>query len=65
MGKFVTVEIPFVHEMKFAYGVAQQVAPNIRRIVAQNPSPFTYFGTGTYIVGSGKVAVIDPGPADF
>ena len=54
-----------MHEMKFAYGVAQQVAPNIRRIVAQNPSPFTYFGTGTYIVGSGKVAVIDPGPADF
>ena len=50
--------------MNFAYGEAQQVSPNIRRIVAQNPSPFTYFGTGTYIVGSGKVAVIDPGPAD-
>ena len=55
--------IPFVQEMQFAYGVAQQVAPRIRRIVANNPSPFTYFGTGTYIVGTGRVAVIDPGPA--
>ena len=34
----------------------------IRRVVAQNPSKFTYLGTGTYIVGHGDVAVIDPGP---
>ncbi|HEY2890899.1 MAG TPA: MBL fold metallo-hydrolase, partial [Dongiaceae bacterium] len=34
----------------------------IRRIVAENPGPFTFMGTGTYVVGRGKVAVIDPGP---
>ncbi|MBM10049.1 MAG: MBL fold metallo-hydrolase, partial [Magnetovibrio sp.] len=34
----------------------------IRRVVAQNPSPFTFYGTGTYIIGHGEVAVIDPGP---
>jgi glyoxylase-like metal-dependent hydrolase (beta-lactamase superfamily II) len=34
----------------------------IRRIVARNPSPFTFRGTGTYVVGIGEVAVIDPGP---
>ena len=58
------VNIPFVQEMQFAYGEVQQVSPSIRRLVARNPSPFTYFGTGTYIIGSGSVAVIDPGPAD-
>ena len=54
--------IPFVREMDFAYGRADQVSPLIRRLVAENPGPFTYLGTGTYIVGSGEVAVIDPGP---
>lgn len=58
------VPIPFVRSMQFHYGEAQQVSPLIRRVVAKNPSPFTYFGTGTYIVGFGEVAVIDPGPAD-
>ena len=38
------------------------MTPLIRRVVARNPSPFTFKGTGTYIVGHGKVAVIDPGP---
>ena len=38
------------------------MAPGIRRIVARNPSPFTFHGTGTYVVGDGEVAVIDPGP---
>ena len=38
------------------------MAPGIRRIVARNPSPFTFRGTGTYVVGDGEVAVIDPGP---
>ena len=48
--------------MDFEYGVVDQVSPLIRRIVAENPGPFTYLGTGTYIVGAGEVAVIDPGP---
>jgi glyoxylase-like metal-dependent hydrolase (beta-lactamase superfamily II) len=40
----------------------EQVHPGVRRLLAPNPSPFTYTGTQTYIVGSGAVAVIDPGP---
>jgi glyoxylase-like metal-dependent hydrolase (beta-lactamase superfamily II) len=40
----------------------ETVSPLVRRIVARNPGPFTAQGTGTYIVGHGKVAVIDPGP---
>jgi len=44
------------------YGAVEQVAPGIRRVIAENPSKFTYRGTGTYIVGRGEVAVIDPGP---
>lgn len=54
--------IPFVTEMEFEYGVPQQVSPLIRRVVAHNPGPFTYRGTGVYIIGKGEVAVIDPGP---
>ena len=44
------------------YGRAEEVAPGVRRLLAGNPSPFTYFGTQTYLVGAGEVAVIDPGP---
>ena len=55
-------KIPFVREMTFEYGAPQQVSPRIRRIVAHNPGPFTYLGTGVYVIGHGKVAVIDPGP---
>ena len=55
-------KIPFVREMEFEYGAPQQVSPLIRRVVANNPGPFTYKGTGVYIVGHGDVAVIDPGP---
>lgn len=54
--------IPYVREIKFEYGACDQVSPLIRRVVANNPGPFTYMGTGTYIVGKGQVAVIDPGP---
>ena len=45
-----------------SYGRAAQVAPGVRRLLAANPSPFTFTGTQTYIVGAGEVAVIDPGP---
>jgi glyoxylase-like metal-dependent hydrolase (beta-lactamase superfamily II) len=44
------------------YGTVEQVSPLIRRVIAENPSKFTYKGTGTYIVGHGDVVVIDPGP---
>ncbi len=56
--------IPFVRDIKFEYGKVDQVSPLIRRVIANNPGPFTFTGTGTYIVGRGQVAVIDPGPDD-
>ena len=48
----------------FVYGASEPVAPLVWRVIAENPSKFTYHGTGTYIVGrpGGDVAVIDPGP---
>lgn len=55
-------KIPFVTEFEFDYERCQQVAPGIRRIVARNPGPFTFTGTGVYIIGTGEVALIDPGP---
>jgi glyoxylase-like metal-dependent hydrolase (beta-lactamase superfamily II) len=56
------MNIPFVRELEFEYGVADRLSPLVRRVVAKNPSPFTYYGTGTYVIGNGEVAVIDPGP---
>jgi glyoxylase-like metal-dependent hydrolase (beta-lactamase superfamily II) len=55
-------QIPYVRWTGVDYGRAEQVSPLIRRVTANNPGPFTYTGTGTYIVGRGEVAVIDPGP---
>lgn len=52
----------FVTQLDPRYGEAVQVAPGIRRVVADNPSKFTYLGTGTYIVGHDELAVIDAGP---
>ncbi|GAM05624.1 hypothetical protein MBENS4_2622 [Novosphingobium sp. MBES04] len=47
------------------YALAETIAPKVRRVLARNPSPFTYTGTQTYLVGDGaEVAVIDPGPAE-
>ncbi|MEM7170472.1 MAG: MBL fold metallo-hydrolase [Pseudomonadota bacterium] len=54
--------ISFVRKMEFSYGLPQVLSPLIRRVMAQNPGPFTFHGTGTYIVGRGTVAIIDPGP---
>lgn len=56
--------IPFVRQFEFDYGQAAQISPLIRRVVAENPGPFTFTGTGAHIVGRGEVAVIDPGPDD-
>ena len=54
--------IPFVRDLTFKYGEVARVSPRIRRVIAENPGPFTFLGTGVYIVGKGEVAVIDPGP---
>lgn len=56
------VSIPYVRELDIDYGRCDQVSPLIRRVTANNPGGFTFKGTGTYIVGKGTVAVIDPGP---
>jgi glyoxylase-like metal-dependent hydrolase (beta-lactamase superfamily II) len=45
-------------------GRAVELEPLVRRVLCGNPSPFTYTGTQTYIVGRGEVAIIDPGPDD-
>lgn len=58
------VSIPFVIEPEVDYGAVVEMAPGLRRVVANNPGKFTYRGTGTYIVGRGRVAIVDPGPDD-
>ena len=58
------VEIPYRRQLEFEYGKAEVLSPGIRRVIANNPGPFTFHGTGTYILGTGQVAVIDPGPDD-
>jgi glyoxylase-like metal-dependent hydrolase (beta-lactamase superfamily II) len=44
------------------YAMVEQLEPGIARLLARNPSPFTYFGTQTYLVGEDELVVIDPGP---
>ena len=56
--------IPFNEKPDFTPGTPDRLSPLVRRVIARNPGPFTYTGTGTYIVGNGEVAIIDPGPAD-
>ena len=60
--------LEFRTKMKFEYGVAREIAPElapgVQRIVANNPSPFTFKGTNTYLVGTRELALIDPGPDD-
>lgn len=54
--------IPFKRDFEFEYGRCDRLSDRVRRIVAPNPGPFTYTGTGVYIIGNGQVAVLDPGP---
>lgn len=46
------------------YGAVDQITPLVRRVTCENPSKFTFTGTGTYIVGDEQVAIIDPGPPE-
>jgi glyoxylase-like metal-dependent hydrolase (beta-lactamase superfamily II) len=57
-------DIPFNRNFQLPPGVADEVRPGVRRVLCNNPSPFTFTGTVSYIVGKGKVAIIDPGPDD-
>jgi len=54
--------IPFERTLDFDYGQIEAVSPLIRRVIAPNGGPFTFHGTGTYVIGHGNVAVVDPGP---
>ena len=54
--------IPFDRSFSAPYETPQTVSPLIGRVLAENPGPFTFKGTGVYIVGGSDVAVIDPGP---
>ncbi len=54
-----------VHDRtKLEPGAVTRLSPLVRRVIATNPSPFTFTGTCSYIVGQGEVAIIDPGPND-
>jgi glyoxylase-like metal-dependent hydrolase (beta-lactamase superfamily II) len=57
-------DITFDKSFKLEPGRAEEIVPGVRRIVADNPGPFTFKGTLSYILGRGKVAIIDPGPDD-
>lgn len=58
------MSIKFIKHLEFEYGEPSVLSPLITRVICNNPSPFTYFGTGTYIIGKNEVCVIDPGPID-
>src|SRR5258708_24335275 len=57
-------DVPFNRDFPLKPGVVDQVRPGVRRILCNNPSPFTVRGPVSYIVGEGKVAIIEPGPDD-
>ncbi len=52
------------HDREFDpnYGEAVELAAGLRRLTARNPGPFTFFGTNTYLVGTKRLVVVDPGP---
>lgn len=62
------MSVPFIRDFDPEYGKAVNVSPLITRITCENPGPFTFTGSGTYIIGKrvpgSSVAIIDPGPDD-
>jgi glyoxylase-like metal-dependent hydrolase (beta-lactamase superfamily II) len=59
-----TTDLAFKTSMEFRYGVPADMGCGVARLVAENPGPFTFKGTNTYLVGTKSLAVIDPGPED-
>ncbi len=57
-------DITFDRDLDASAGEVSELSPLIRRVICNNPSAFTFKGTCSYIVGRGKVAIIDPGPDD-
>jgi glyoxylase-like metal-dependent hydrolase (beta-lactamase superfamily II) len=60
----VTNSPKFSLEFEPGYGTPVEVAPAVFRLTVNNPSPFTFYGTNSYIIGTKALAVIDPGPED-
>src|SRR4029077_6941249 len=59
-----SADIPFDRNFELAPETVEEVVPGVRRLLANNPGPFTFKGPVSYIVGRGQVAIIDPGPLD-
>ena len=57
-------DIRFDKSFDLAPGKVEEVAPGVRRLLANNPGPFTFKGTVSYIIGRGNIALVDPGPDD-
>ncbi|HET7847728.1 MAG TPA: MBL fold metallo-hydrolase [Pseudolabrys sp.] len=57
-------DIPFDKNLDLASDRVDEPLPGVRRVMANNPGPFTFKGTMSYIIGRGKVAIVDPGPND-
>jgi glyoxylase-like metal-dependent hydrolase (beta-lactamase superfamily II) len=57
-------DIPFDRSFDLPPGKVEEIYPGVRRLLCNNPGPFTFKGTVSYIVGRDHVAVIDPGPLD-
>ena len=58
------MSMDFDRDFEVTPGRVEHLSPLVRRVLCGNASPFTFKGTSTYIVGVGRVAIIDPGPDD-
>jgi len=59
------LNIPFLRDDTLVHGEVEHIAPGVRRVLCNNPGPFTFRGTNTYLIGGGSsVAVLDPGPVN-
>lgn len=56
--------IPFVRQFDFTWGKPDRLSSLVERVICNNPGPFTFTGSGTYLIGTRTLAVIDPGPED-
>ena len=56
------MSLVFERNFEAPYETLVAVAPRVRRLLARNPSPFTYKGTGVFVLGEGKVAVVEALP---
>ncbi len=56
--------LEFDRDFKTVPGTVEQLSPLVRRVLCNNPSPFTFTGTSSFIVGRDQVAIVDPGPED-